>query len=205
MFLLSKSRVKLPEVLARAFGIHSFFALDFAFLPHTCMSLLLGFDPLEFGETTLFFLSLPLLMIAVVAIQYIWAKTSKHYGPKLVNHFNSKHDEKNDSWRLLSFILSIVSNNGEFLTEKNIETSLHHGIHSVLQGLFAMWPVLAMKSFDLLNCDYLQDDPNGASFLIANPDWTCFEGKHRRVFPSALFFTSLYVVAIPWFMISIVM
>jgi hypothetical protein len=58
---------------------------------------------------------------------------------------------------------------------------------------------------DLLFCDSLQAADAGASYLIANPDWTCFEGKHRQLFPVALIFTFVYVIALPWFLVSILL
>jgi hypothetical protein len=203
MFLLSKTRVKFPDVLARAFGIHAYFAVDFTFLPHTCIATLLGYEPLDFGQTSVFFLGLPLLMVLVIVVQYFWSKACKHYGPFVLNRFSAKNIE--DNKKILTLILSIVSNNGEFLTDKDIEACLNRGIHSALQGIFGMWPILAVKSLDLLFCDSLQAADAGASYLIANPDWTCFEGKHRQLFPVALIFTFVYVIALPWFLVSILL
>jgi hypothetical protein len=207
MFLLSKMRVKFPDVLAKVFGIHAFFAADFTFLPHTCMSTLLGYEPLEYGQTTIFFLCLPLAMVVIVWVQYIWSKACKLCGPYLVNRWSSKHTEEGDG-KFIALILFVMSNNGEFLTDQNIRTSLHHGIHSILQGMFGIWPILAVKSLDLLSCDSLnslQAAVDGKTYLIANPDWTCFEGSHRQIFPVALFFTALYVIGLPWFLISVIM
>jgi hypothetical protein len=203
MFLLSKTRLQFPDVLAKAFGIHAFFAVDFSFLPHTCIATLLGYEPLDYGQTSVFFLGLPLLMVAIVVVQHFWAKACRYYGPVVVNRFSAKDIDENK--KIITLILRIISNNGEFWTDKDIEASLHRGIHSILQGIFGMWPVLAVKSLDLLSCDSLQIDEDGVAYLIANPDWTCFEGSHRQLFPIALFFTLLYVIALPWFLVSILM
>ncbi len=203
MFLLSKTRLKFPDSLAKAFGIHAFFAVDFSFLPHTCIATLLGYEPLDYGETSIFFLGLPLSIVAIVVIQYIWANACRHYGPIVVNGLSAKYMEENK--KILTFILSIISNKGKFMTDKDIEASAYRGIHSALQGIFGMWPILAVKSLDLLSCDSLQIDEDGAAYLIANPDWTCFEGRHRQIFPIALFFTFVYVIALPWFLVSILM
>jgi hypothetical protein len=74
--------------------------------------------------------------------------------------------------------------------------------------MFGIWPILAVKSLDLLFCESLnslQAAVDGKTYLIANPDWTCFEGSHRQIFPVALFFTALYVIGLPWFLISVIM
>ncbi len=207
MFLLSKMRVKFPEVLARVFGIHAFIALDFMFLPHACMSALLGYEPLEYGQTAIFFLSLPLAMVGFVFAQYTWSKVCKLYGPYLVNRWSSKHTEEGDV-KFISLILFVMSKNGEFLTDQDIQATLHHGIHSTLQGIFGIWPVLAVKSLDLLSCDSLnslQAAVDDKTYLIANPDWICFEASHRQIFPIALLFTALYVIGLPWFLVSVLM
>ncbi len=207
MFLLSKMKVKLPEILSRIFGFHAFFALDFTFLPHTCISMLLGFEPLDYGQTSIFFLCLPFFMVANVAVQYAWAKFSKRYGPSLVHRLNSNREEQENpaQMQILSWILKIMAKNGEFLTDADIRVSLYHGIQSVLQGVLGMWPILAVKSLDLLFCDSLQSTADGKTYLIANPDWICFEDSHRKIFPVALFFLCVYVIGIPWFLISIIM
>ena len=207
MFLLSKMRVKLPDFLASVFGVHAFFALDFTFLPHTCMSMLLGYEPLDYGQTSVFFLSLPFLMIIHIAVQYIWAKFCKRFGPQLVNRLNSKHAQEEDERiiQTILLVLKLMSNDGKFLTDENIQESLNRGIHAVLQGMLGMWPIFAVKSLDLLFCDSLPHFSDSQTYLIANPDWICFDGSHRKIFPVALFFNLLYVIAIPWFLISILM
>jgi hypothetical protein len=207
MFLLSKMRVTFPQVLANIFGIHAFFAMDFTFLPHTCMSMLLGYEPLDYGQTTIFFLCIPLFMVASVAAQYAWVRVCKRYGPSLVHRMNSKHDEEDDDSKIkiMSLILKIMSKNGEFLTDEDIQASLHRGIHSILQGILGMWPIIAVKSLELLFCDSLQSSADEKNYLIANPDWICFEGSHRKIFPVALFFVCFYVIGIPWYLISILM
>jgi hypothetical protein len=205
MFLLSKIKVQLPDAFSQAFGIHAFFALDFTFLPHTCISTMLGYSPLEYGQTSVFFLSLPLMMILMVAMRHFWATACKRYGPALIAYLSTDVDEGGDDKVAFRLILNIISNNGKFLTDINIKASYQQGIHSVLQGLFGMWPILAVKSLDLISCDSLQADENGKTYLIANPDWTCFEGSHRLIFPVALFFVTIYVVALPWFLFSTIL
>ncbi len=207
MFLLSKIRVQLPDFLASVFGVHAFFGLDFTFLPHTCMSMLLGYEPLDYGQTSVFFLSLPFLMIIHIAVQYIWAKFCKRFGPQLVNRLNSKNVQEEDERiiQTILLVLKLMSNDGKFLTDENIQESLNRGIHAVLQGMLGMWPIFAVKSLDLLFCDSLLAFSDSQTYLIAHPDWICFDGSHRRIFPVALFFNLLYVIAIPWFLISILM
>ena len=204
MFLLSRIKVQLPRVFTQAFGIHAFFALDFTFLPHTCISSMLGYESLGYGQTSVFFLGLPLMIILIITVQHFWAKACKRYGPALVSRFGTDDVEGYDGI-VFSLIVNVISNNGKFLTDKHIEASYQHGIHSALQGLFGMWPILAVKSLELLSCDSLQAVDDAKTYLVANPDWTCFEGSHRQFFPVALFFAILYVVVLPWFLFSMIL
>ena len=144
------------------------------------------------------------MIILIITIQHFWAKACKRYGPALVSRFGTDDVEGYDGI-VFSLIVNVISNNGKFLTDKHIEASYEHGIHSALQGLFGMWPILAVKSLELLSCDSLQAVDDAKTYLVANPDWTCFEGSHRQFFPVALFFAILYVVVLPWFLFSMIL